>query len=237
MKKANRYVAIDIEATGLNPKTERIIEIGAVRVVDGVITETFQQLVNPQKKLEDRIVELTGISQRELEGEPIISDVIGRVLDFVGEDCLLGHSILSDYSFLKRAAVNYQFSFEKQGIDTLKIARIYLPQLESKRLGDLCQHFQIPIQAHRALEDARATAFLYEKMCETITGQVEERYFFPVPLIYKVKRETSITEKQKKRLYMLLDKHKITEEVVVESMTRNEASRYMDLLCNTVGLH
>ena len=66
------YVCIDLETTGLNPKRDRIIEIGAVKVRDGKVVETFQQLIDPKQQLEERVEELTGISSKELEGQPTI---------------------------------------------------------------------------------------------------------------------------------------------------------------------
>lgn len=235
MKKANRYVAIDIEATGLNPKLERIIEIGAVKVVDGEIVEEYQQLVDPKRKLEDRIIEITGIKDEDLKEKPVIGQIIGDFLEFVGDDCILGHSIMFDYAFLKRAAVNGGFTFDKNGIDTLKIARNYFPKMENKRLGYLCEQFQIPIKAHRALEDAKATAMLYEELCKRCEEVGRESDFLPKTLIYKVKKESPITEAQKNRLYFLLSKHKLTVDFIIDNMTRNEASRYTDKIISLYG--
>lgn len=98
----------------------------------------------------------------------------------------MGHSLLFDFSFLKKAAVNAGLSFEACGIDTLKLARKYLPELPSRNLGELCRHFDIPHQAHRALGDAQATAALYELFCEKF---YEEKPFAPVPLIFHVKKK------------------------------------------------
>ena len=160
------YICVDLETTGLNPKSEKIIEIGAVKVTDGRIADTFSQFVHPGKKLEARIAELTGISDENLEGQPRIEEVLPSFLEFAGDLPLLGHNVLFDYSFLKRAAVNQRFTFERKGIDTLKIARRYLPDLPSRNLGALCEYYQIPHQAHRAYEDAKATHLLYQKLCE-----------------------------------------------------------------------
>ena len=100
------YVAIDLETTGLDPKKEKIIEIGAVKVVDGQVAEEFSTLVDPRRLLEERISELTGITDAELSGAPYIDEIIGLAAEFIGDLPLLGHRILFDYSFLKRAAVN-----------------------------------------------------------------------------------------------------------------------------------
>ena len=95
------YVAIDLETTGLDPKKEKIIEIGAVKVVDGQVAEEFATLVDPRRLLEERISELTGITDAELSGAPYIDEVIGPAAEFIGDLPLLGHRILFDYSFFR----------------------------------------------------------------------------------------------------------------------------------------
>ena len=100
------YVSIDLETTGLNPKRDRIIEIGAIRVEQGQIAEEFSTFVDPGRKLEERITELTGIRDEDLADAPQLDEVFPKLLKFMGELPLLGHSILFDYSFLKKAAVH-----------------------------------------------------------------------------------------------------------------------------------
>ena len=158
------FTAIDTETTGLNPKLDRIIEIGAVKVRDGKITDRFESLINPGRKLDERIVQLTGITQEDLKIAPDIAEVLPSLLSFIGDDVLLGHKILFDFSFLKRAAVNQHLTFEKRGIDTLKLARRFLPEFESKRLTSLCEYYGIAYDAHRAASDAVAATELYFKL-------------------------------------------------------------------------
>lgn len=96
------YVSIDLETTGLNPKRDRIIEIGAIRVEQGQIVEEFSTFVDPGRKLEERITELTGIRDEDLADAPQLDEVFPKLLEFMGELPLLGHSILFDYFFLKK---------------------------------------------------------------------------------------------------------------------------------------
>ena len=117
----NSYIALDLETTGLNPKRDKMIEIGAVRVEDGAETGRFHTMLNPRRELEERITELTGIRGDMLENAPDIVDILEEFLAFCGELPLLGHRIIFDYSFVKRAAVNQGLAFEKNGIDTLKL--------------------------------------------------------------------------------------------------------------------
>lgn len=92
-------------------------------------------MLNPHRELEERITELTGIAWDMLKDAPDIGDILEEFLAFCGELPLLGHRIIFDYSFVKRAAVNQGLSFEKNGIDTLTICRRFMPAEESKRLG------------------------------------------------------------------------------------------------------
>lgn len=233
------YICIDLETTGLDPKRDKIIEIGAVSVEAGRIAGEWETLVNPGRKLEERIVELTGIRDEQLAEAPAISDVLPELLDFVGDRVLLGHSVLFDFSFLKKAAVNERLCFERQGIDTLKIARKYLQELESRSLGCLCKHYGIAHSAHRALEDAKATVALYQKLLEDFyekeAAEGDKSLFVPKPLRYQAKRDTPITIPQKEQLYKLVDKHKLIIDYEIESLTRSEASRKIDQLLLQYG--
>lgn len=243
------YVSIDLETTGLNPKRDRIIEIGAIRVEQGEITGEISTFVNPGRKLEARITELTGIRDEDLAGAPELDEVFPRLLEFMGDLPLLGHSILFDYSFLKKAAVDRKLTFERSAVDTLKIARKYLPDLPHRNLEYLCRYYEIPHHAHRALEDAKATDRLFRKLTELFYEEengeqaltesdgkaAKNTLFAPQPLHFQVKRDTPATKPQKERLYRLLEQHKITLEADVEKLTRSEAGRLVDKILAKYG--
>lgn len=241
------FVSIDLETTGLLPKEDRIIELAAVRFRDGKETAVYHSYLNPGREVPQRITELTGITPDMVKEAPQFADVCTEVLEFIGDNVLMAHHISFDYAFLKRAVLNCMNSkeaktkgFEKNGIDTLKIARYFLPDLESRSLGALCKHYNITIDAHKAEEDARATALLYMKMWEEFGDKVDSdasknKLFAPYQLIYKIKKEGPATKAQKERLYRELDKHKIVPEYDVESLTKNEASRYLDRILSEYG--
>lgn len=234
----NDYVVFDLETTGLDPKKNKIIEIGAAKVRGGKIIDTFETLVNPGWKLEEKITNITGITDDMLVNQPGIMEVIPKFLDFVEDDVLMGHSVMFDYSFAKRAVVNYdkKNGFTYKGIDTLKIARKYLSDLPSRGLVALCQHYEIKHDAHRALNDAIATHELYQKLItEFCINDENAKDFESVDLVYHVKREGSIMQKQKERLYRLLEQHKIEPEYDVEKLTKNEASRIIDQIISKYG--
>ena len=232
MKGLENFVCVDLETTGLNPKTDRIIEIGMVKVREGKIVDQFSSLINPRQQLEERIEQITGITQKELENQPLQTEILPQILEFLEEDVFLGHRVLFDYSFLKRAFTNEKISFERKGIDTLKIARKVVADCESKSLPKLCSHYGIEYHPHRALSDALATVELYRKLSELY---YEEELFAPKPLIFKVKKESPITEAQIQRLTLLLERHNLPCAAEITSMTRNEASRYIDRILSTYG--
>ena len=226
------YTSVDLETTGLYPKYDRIIEIGAVRVRNGKPAAQYSSLVNPGRKLSECTKQLTGITDEQLEGAPGIEEVLPGFLEFVGKDVLLGHSLLFDFSFLKRAALNCGFTFEALGVDTLKLARKFLPELESRNLGFLCKHFGITHTAHRALGDAQAASRLYEILRASYYNEAD---FEPKPLIYKVKRESPASKAQKERIYRLAALHHVELAVDVEKLTRSEASRLADRILQKRG--
>ena len=229
------YIALDLETTGLNPSRDRILEIGAVRVVDGQIEETYETLVNPGRRLDKRIEELTGITDEMAAGGMDTRTAVTGLVEFCGELPLLGHNILFDYSFLKQNTMNLSLPFEKEGIDTLKIARVLFPKMEHRSLQSLCCYYQIRQEkAHRAVSDALSAMELYRRMREQF-AEAPEELFAPKPLIYKAKKQSPITLAQKGYLNDLLKYHKITLEMSVDSLTKNEASRMIDRIISEHG--
>lgn len=229
------FVAADLEMTGLKVRSDRILEIGGVRVENGKITDTFQTFVNPHRRLERKIVELTGIEDEMVAEAPEEAEAVRAFLDFAGELPLLGHNLIFDYGFLKQAAVNAGFSFERRGIDTLKIARKVLKVPESKSLDELCKYFRIfRKKKHRAVDDAEAAAELFFLLKERY-GKTEPAIFRPVQLQYRVKKQGKITPAQKRDLNHLLIYHRIEAKIEVDSMTRSEASRMIDQIYASYG--
>ena len=231
------YVSIDIETTGLDPKKDRIIEIGAVRVRNGNISEVKNWLINPRCELSDFIKDLTKISESMLADAPYIDEVIPEVIEFCKEDIIIGHNIMMDFSFLKRNAVNRKLNFEKSGIDTLKLARVIFADMEKKNLGFLCDALGISTEnRHRAADDALATVQLFQKMEELAADRDDfEKLFKPAQLRYSVKKEGPITPAQKNHIKKLLVHHGLTLDRDIESMTKNEASRFIDKTINEYG--
>lgn len=229
------YVVVDLEMTGLRARTDRILEIGAVKVENHQITDTYQCMVNPGIKVPKEIQELTGITDEMAAAGVSQQEAVEGFFDFCRELPLAGHNILFDYSFLKQYAVNHRLSFEKSGIDTLKLSRKFLPELEKKTLDYLCEYLGIERNRnHRALEDAKATHVLLEYLWENY-GTKEPEAFCPIPLVYRAKKQSPATERQKRYLKELAEYHKIDLETDLDTLTKSEASRRTDKILAQYG--
>ena len=228
---------IDLEMTGLNARTEKIIEIGAGKIRGGKIVETYTQLLNPGRKLSDETIRITGITEEMLESCPSFAQIREEFLAFIGDDILLGHNVIFDYSFLKKAVINESpkgVRFERKGIDTLRIARRFLPGDQKKQLQALCEFYKIEYHAHRALDDALATHRLYEILWENYYKAGPD-IFEPVPLVYQVKKESPVMAKQIAQITRLTQQYGIECPYDPEKMTKNEASRYIDKIKSMFG--
>lgn len=230
----NSYICLDMEATGLSPRNDRIIEIGAIKVIEGKETEVFSTFVNPGRKLDERITELTGITDDDLTDAPYVSEIIGKFVEFCDDLPLLGHHVISDFAIIKQAAVNNKLEFEKEAVDTLRIARACHPELPSKRLGDICAHYGIELQAHRAINDARATNELFNCLLDNFGDKYPE-LFVPQKLKHSAKKEGPIRKNQKERILFLTERHGVECPFDLEHMTMNEAGRYIDKLLAEYG--
>lgn len=229
------YVVIDLEMTGLNAKTDKILEVAAIRIRDGKENDCFSAIVNPGVPLTEKVVELTGITQKEADEGAPLDETVEAYLQFLGDDILVGQNVIFDYSFLKQWAVNHKIVLEKQAVDTLKLARQFLPAEQKKDLESLCVHFEVPrVNAHRALDDARETAQIFEKM-KLLYGKEQEAAFEPKPLLYKAKKQSPATERQKQYLKRFAQYYGIELETFSETMTKSEASRLTDQLIAQYG--
>lgn len=231
----DHYLVLDTETTGLNPARDKVLEIGAARIEKGQVADTFSALIDTGIPLPERITELTGITDAmQAEGRKT-EEVFREFVVFCGDLPVLGHNIQFDFSFLKQTAVNLGLSFEKEGIDTLRIARKVLSDLPSRRLSDLCVHYGIdPGHSHRALDDALATHELLKRLWEEF-GEKEPELFMPKPLQYSAKKQGPITDSQKGYLNDLLKYHRIDTNIRIEDMTKSEASRMIDRIILNYG--
>ncbi len=164
----NNYVVLDIETTGFNPKEHEIIELSAIRVENGQIKEEFSKLVKPIGYLSGYISNLTGITLDMLKDAPSIKEVILDFKNFCSNSIVIGHNINFDLSFINTQMIqNYDMPFTNDYIDTLKIARKFLPSLPSKKLGIIAAHFSFNTEGmHRGLKDCIVTNMCYQKFIQ-----------------------------------------------------------------------
>ena len=117
------YVVFDIETTGFSPRTDKITEIGAVKVVDGHIVDSYSQLINPEKAIPQKVQELTGLTNAILSDKPTIEEIIGDFRDFIEGCVLVAHNAKFDISFIRREFRKAKFNFDYSVLDTLQLAR------------------------------------------------------------------------------------------------------------------
>lgn len=224
------YIAFDVETTGLNPEQDEVIEIGALKVREGKVAERFIEFIRPSSSISPFVTRLTGITDDMVCNARSRKEVITDFLDFCEDDILIGHNVLFDYSFIKTGAASAGLPFEKNGIDTLKIARRALPDLSSKSLESLCEYYGIQNNsAHRAYHDALATAKLYQTLAHYFEPS-SPKLFTPVQLCFKIKAPQPATPKQISFLSGLIRKKGIALEWDPDTLTRSEASRLIDMM-------
>lgn len=159
------FVVFDLETTGFSPTRNRIIEIGAVKVENGKITERYSTFVNPGLKIPKRITELTGINDDMVKDAPDIRDVLPQFLEFCKGCILVAHNAGFDYSFLCAKGEELGLSTEFTVVDTVGIARVLFPHQAKYTLDSVAKVLKISlVNHHRAVEDAEATAEIFEKM-------------------------------------------------------------------------
>ncbi len=165
-------VVLDFESTGLNTARARIIEIGAVRLEKGTVTDSLSLLVDPGEPLEEKITELTGITDGMLHGQPRAAEALPQLMDFIGDAPIAAHNSRFDAELLRQELRRLGRTFRGPVLDTLTYARKLYPELKSFKLGALCKHLGVSLKnAHRAVHDATATAMCLKRMF----GETRER--------------------------------------------------------------
>lgn len=166
------YTVVDTETTGLDPQKNRLIEIAAIRVRNGKEVARFETLVNPKRKLSQKIVQLTGITEEELKSAPTTEEALKKFMEFLQDDVIVAHNANFDVDFLYDSLVRCGYEPLKNNfVDTLRLARCVCPGFENYKLATLAQEFQIDQPtAHRALADCETTLAVMEKL-RTIVAQ------------------------------------------------------------------
>lgn len=157
----DNYCVIDTETTGLSSYYDEVIEIGLLKVRNNVIVEKYSQLIKPKEEIDSFITSLTGITNEMLQDMPVIEEVKDTILEFIGDDIIVGHNTSFDIRFLN---VNFDGAVCNKYIDTFQFVRKLYPELSKHRLSDLTEHLNIKNNEHRALSDCISTKQLYDSM-------------------------------------------------------------------------
>ncbi len=166
------FCVFDVETTGTNPREDKLIEIGAVKLVDGKLTEVFSTYVNPGMPIPERITDLTSITDSDVVFAPKIDKVLPDFYKFSNGTILVGQNITFDISFVAAAGAGEGMYFDNSSMDTLSLARKYLPGLHNYKLGTILKSLGINNEhAHRAIHDAVATAQAFMLLCEKIVDE------------------------------------------------------------------
>ena len=168
------YAIIDVETTGLSPHSEKITEI-AILIHNGKeVIEEFVTLIDPEKKIPYRITQLTGISNKTVEGAPRFYEVAKKIIEVTENMIIVGHNVAFDYNFIRSEFNSLGYDFKRERLCTVKMSRKLIPLQRSYGLGNLCKELNIVNPSrHRALGDATATAKLFELLLSidpAITG-------------------------------------------------------------------
>ena len=172
----SEFVVFDIETTGLSPLTEAITEIGAVKIKNGQIVDSFNTFVNPMKPIPQKIVELTGITDAMVENAQPISVVLPQFYEFIGDATLVAHNAGFDTSFIKNAAKENGMDFSFCYIDTLELSRSLVNGVKNYKLDTLTKYFNVKLENHhRACDDAMATAHVFLKLVDILKEKEVEK--------------------------------------------------------------
>lgn len=167
-----RFIAFDLETTGFLPGVDRIVEIGAVRFVNGEVDAVFSTLVDPMMPMPEAASKVNGITDEMLKGKPKIEELLEPFAEFCDVDFMVAHNAAFDTQFLVKDIEKFEMKAPKGVIlDSLPIARKVFPGLANYKLGTLVQHLNIPGSGfHRAEEDASFCGKVFLKIIEKMTG-------------------------------------------------------------------
>ena len=179
MKNDLTLIFFDLETTGLNPEIDEIIEIGAIKVQNDEIKETFHSLVRPNKNIPKFITDLTGISEKDVEKAPRTEDLKDKIENFIGDYPLIAHNVIFDKTFLEKLLGK---ELKNEVFDTLELSRLFFPEFYSHSLQNLVKKLEIKSKGpHRALTDTLMLYSVFKKI-------KNEKGLFPQEILKKFKQ-------------------------------------------------
>ena len=175
------FIAFDLETTGLSAASDRITEIGAVRIINGKIVESFDTFVDPKMHIPEKITELTGITDDMVNGAPCEEEAVGKFYEFAGGAVLVAHNAGFDAGFMKAAAARNSLPFDYTYIDSIPLCHMLLPGLKSYKLNLVASHLALPpFNHHRASDDAKILADIFVILLDKL---ISEKHIYSVAAI------------------------------------------------------
>ena len=191
------YCVLDLETTGFSAVTEKITEIGIMKLKNGEVIDKFSCFVNPEKHIPQRVSEVTNITDEMVQNAETIDKVFPKMLEFLGDSVIVAHNAGFDVGFLKQNAKNLGYDFEYTYLDTLSLAKDLFPEYKKYKLGKIAENLGIKVEvAHRALDDVDTTVKVFNVMLDMLKKRGAKK----IVDIDKV----SITEEAKKEEYKKL---------------------------------
>lgn len=164
------FICFDIETTGLSAARDKITEIGAVKVENGVITDTFSTFANPEMPIPQKITQLTGITDDMVNDAPSQSEAVGAFLEFAGDNVLVAHNAPFDTSFIAKACEDMGREYNYTSIDTVAISRAILTDIKNCKLDTVAKFLRLgDFNHHRATDDAEMLARIFINLCQRLT--------------------------------------------------------------------
>lgn len=163
------YCVLDLETTGFSPITEKITEIGIMKLSGGKVIDEFSCFVNPEKPIPARVVEVTNITDDMVKDAETIETVFPKMLEFIKDSVLVAHNAEFDIGFLKHQAMNLGYEFDFTYLDTLSLAKELFPDYKTYKLGRIAKNLGISVEvAHRALDDVDTTVKVFNIMLDKL---------------------------------------------------------------------
>lgn len=164
------FICFDIETTGLSAARDKITEIGAVKVENGVITDTFSTFANPEMPIPQKITQLTGITDDMVKDAPSQSEAVGAFLEFAGDNVLVAHNAPFDTSFIAKVCEDMGREYNYTSIDTVAISRAILTDIKNCKLDTVAKFLRLgDFNHHRATDDAEMLARIFINLCQRLT--------------------------------------------------------------------
>lgn len=161
------YCVLDLETTGISFITEKITEVGIIKIRNGEIVDTFETFVNPEKHIPEQVQEITHITDDMVKDSETIDKILPKIIEFIGDSVVVTHNTDFDVSYLKYNYEKYGYKFENTYLDTLRLAKAMFPEYKRYKLGLIADHLGITVEvAHRALDDVKTLVAVFNKMIE-----------------------------------------------------------------------